>query len=58
MVDPTKVVRTELENPASIAGLLLITGALVAELPEKETALQGASAAVASPINRFRGRTL
>jgi chaperonin GroEL len=36
VVDPTKVVRTTLENAASIAGLLLLTEAAVAEAPEKE----------------------
>ena len=36
VVDPTKVVRQSLENSSSIAGLLLTTEAIVAELPEKE----------------------
>ncbi len=36
IVDPTKVVRTCLQNAASISGLLLMTEAVVAELPEKE----------------------
>jgi len=36
VVDPTKVVRLALQNSGSIAGLLLTTEALVAELPEKE----------------------
>ncbi|HEY0867862.1 MAG TPA: chaperonin GroEL, partial [Fimbriimonas sp.] len=36
VVDPTKVVRQALENASSIAGLLLTTEAIVAELPEKE----------------------
>jgi len=35
VVDPAKVSRTALENGASIAGLLLTTEALVAEIPEK-----------------------
>ena len=34
IVDPTKVVRTALQNAASIAGLLLTTDAAVTELPE------------------------
>jgi chaperonin GroEL len=40
IVDPVKVVRSALENAASIAGMLLTTEALVAEKPkeEKETA--------------------
>jgi chaperonin GroEL len=36
VVDPTKVTRTALQNAASISGLLLMTEALVTELPEKE----------------------
>jgi chaperonin GroEL len=35
VVDPTKVVRSALQNSASIASLLLTTEALVAEIPEK-----------------------
>jgi len=34
VIDPTKVVRSALENAASIAALLLTTEALVAEIPE------------------------
>ncbi len=36
VVDPTKVVRICLQNAASIAGLLLITEAAVADSPEKD----------------------
>ena len=36
VIDPTKVVRSALENAASIASLLLTTEALVTEIPEKE----------------------
>lgn len=36
IIDPTKVTRTALENASSVAGLLLMTEALVAEKPEKE----------------------
>lgn len=36
VLDPTKVVRTALQNAASIAGVLLTTEGLVAELPEEE----------------------
>ncbi len=38
IIDPTKVVRTAIENAASVAGLLLMTEAVVAEIPEKEEA--------------------
>ena len=41
IIDPTKVVRTALQNAASIAGLLLTTEAVVTELPEKAAALPG-----------------
>jgi chaperonin GroEL len=36
VVDPTKVVRNALQGAASIAGLLITTEAMVAELPKKE----------------------
>ena len=36
VIDPTKVVRTALQNAASIAGLLLTTEAVVVELPAEE----------------------
>jgi chaperonin GroEL len=36
IVDPTKVTRTALQNGASVAGLLLTTEALVAEIKEKK----------------------
>jgi chaperonin GroEL len=38
IIDPTKVVRTALENASSIACMVLITEALVADIPEKEKA--------------------
>jgi len=34
IIDPTKVVRSALENAASIAGMVLITDALVSDIPE------------------------
>ena len=36
IIDPTKVVRTALQNAASISGLLLTTEAAVTELPERK----------------------
>ena len=44
VIDPTKVVRTALQNAASIAALLLTTEALVSEIPEekKQAATPGA----------------
>ena len=38
IIDPTKVVRTALENAASVAGLLLTTEAGIHELPKEEPA--------------------
>ena len=35
VIDPTKVVRSALQNAASIATLLLTTDAVVSEIPEK-----------------------
>ncbi len=37
IIDPVKVVRSALQNAASIAGLMLTTEALVAEIPEKKS---------------------
>jgi chaperonin GroEL len=35
VIDPTKVVRSALQNAASIASLLLTTEAIVCEIPEE-----------------------
>ncbi|MFH1322881.1 MAG: TCP-1/cpn60 chaperonin family protein [Methanobacteriota archaeon] len=37
IIDPVKVVRTALQNASSIAGLMLTTEALVADIPEKKS---------------------
>ena len=37
IIDPTKVMRTAIQDAASIAGLLVTTGAMVAEKPEPKT---------------------
>ena len=42
VLDPTKVVRTALQNAGSIASLMLTTEALVAEVPEEKKAPMGA----------------
>ncbi len=41
VIDPTKVTRTALQNAASIAGLMLTTEAMVADIPEKKEAPMG-----------------
>jgi len=38
IIDPTKVVRTALQDAASVAGLLITTEAMIAEKPEKKSA--------------------
>ena len=38
IIDPTKVVRTAVQNAASVAALLITTEAMVAELPKKPAA--------------------
>ncbi|MEZ0323531.1 MAG: chaperonin GroEL [Hydrogenothermaceae bacterium] len=42
IIDPTKVVRTALQNAASVAGTMLTAECLVAEIKEKEEKLPGA----------------
>ncbi len=37
IIDPTKVVRTALQDAASVAGLLVTTEAMVAEIPKKDS---------------------
>jgi len=41
IIDPVKVVRTALQDAASVAGLLITTEAMVAEKPEKKAAPAG-----------------
>lgn len=41
IIDPAKVVRSALQNAASIAGLMLTTEALVAEIPEEKKEAAG-----------------
>ncbi|MDA8421127.1 MAG: chaperonin GroEL [Pseudomonadota bacterium] len=41
ILDPTKVTRTALQNAASVAGLMITTEAMVAELPQEEKAASG-----------------
>ncbi len=41
IIDPTKVVRTALQDAASVAGLLVTTEAMIAEKPEKKAPMAG-----------------
>ncbi len=36
IIDPVKVVRSALQNAASVAGLMLTTECAITEIPEKE----------------------
>jgi len=42
IVDPAKVTRSGLQNAASIAGMVLTTECIVADLPEKKEAAPAA----------------
>jgi chaperonin GroEL len=44
VIDPVKVVRTALQNAASVAGLMLTTECLVAERPKEDKGGGGAGA--------------
>jgi chaperonin GroEL len=44
VIDPTKVVRSALQNAASVSGMMLTTEAMVAELPKEEKAAAGGHA--------------
>ncbi|MGA8343472.1 MAG: TCP-1/cpn60 chaperonin family protein, partial [Candidatus Sulfotelmatobacter sp.] len=44
VIDPTKVVRTALQNAGSIASLMLTTEALVSEISEEKKPVPGRSA--------------
>jgi chaperonin GroEL len=41
IIDPTKVVRSALQNAASVAGLMLTTETLITDIPEKEKSPAG-----------------
>ena len=45
IVDPAKVTRSGLQNAASIAGMVLTTECIVADLPEKKEAPAGGAGA-------------
>ncbi|AFX98647.1 TCP-1/cpn60 chaperonin family protein [Candidatus Endolissoclinum faulkneri L2] len=45
IIDPTKVVRSSLQNAASVAGLLITTEAMVADKPEPKSPMPAAPAA-------------
>jgi len=46
VIDPTKVVRCALENAASVSSLLLTTGAIIAEIPERRPAAAAGAGAM------------
>ena len=43
IVDPTKVVRSALQNAASIAGLMLTTNTMVTSIKEDQKAVEGST---------------
>jgi len=43
VIDPTKVARIALQNAASIAGVMLTTNVMVADLPEDDDEEKGPS---------------
>ena len=53
VIDPVKVVRTALQNAASVAGLMLTTECLVAERPKEEKSGGAGSACWARSRRRF-----
>ena len=58
IIDPTKVVRTALQDAASIAGLIVTTEATITEHPKKEApAMPAAAVAWAAWITEDLGRT-
>jgi len=55
IIDPTKVVRSSLQNAASIAAMVLVTESLVADIPEKKDAAAAAAAAGAAGMGGMGG---
>ena len=49
VIDPVKVVRSALQNAASVAGLLLTTEAIVVDKPKEEKAAAGGHAHAGGP---------
>ena len=41
IIDPTKVTRTALQNAASVAGIMLVTECMIADIPKKEDSCGG-----------------
>ena len=57
IIDPTKVVRSALQNAASVATLLLTSDALVADMPKKEEKPAAAAAGRHVLNKRFHAKT-
>jgi chaperonin GroEL len=55
IIDPTKVVRSSLQNAASIACMVLITESLVADIPEKKDDAAAAAAAAGMGAGGYGG---
>lgn len=55
IIDPAKVTRSALQNAASVAGLVLTTGAAIADLPAKDGGAADAAAAAAGGMGGMGG---
>jgi chaperonin GroEL len=55
IIDPTKVTRTALQKAASVAGLILTTGAAVADLPAEDGATADADAGMGGGMGGIGG---
>lgn len=55
IIDPTKVTRAALQNAASVAGLVLTTGAAIADLPAKDGAAPDAGAGMGGGMGGMGG---
>ena len=55
VVDPTKVTRSALQNAASVAGLILTTDAMVAELPKEDPPMAGPPGGGMDPMGGMGG---
>ncbi len=56
IIDPTKVVRQALQDASSVAGLLITTEAMVAELPKKKETCRPMRRVAAEWTSKFRSR--
>ncbi len=58
VIDPAKVVRTALQDAASVAGLLITTEAMIAEKPEPKGQVGGSSRCSTAVGSSANGSTI